>query len=143
MKLEARRLHLGSSAGIVCCVVFLLFSNAINTLAELKIHFNMGSTKLRAFDRHVFLPNSGVDVLPAEVLEIRAILYEHPEIAEFNLSKRLQNDPYLYQRTVEGVWPRVFVASSAFLFLIADELPEYAGKKLITRGEKTALVFID
>lgn len=121
----------------------LLFSSSIDSIAELKSHFNRLAMNLWEYDRVIFLPNSGVGVLPPAALEVRSVLFKNPQIEEFNLSKRLQDDPFIYQRIVEGVWPRVFVASSPYLFIGLDELPDYPGKEIAAQGGKIALVITD
>jgi len=69
--------------------------------------------------------NSGLDVLPSqylprEVKDIKDLIANH-QIPDFKLSGRLQEDPLIYQRTIEVNWPVKLESESNYLFYLADE----------------------
>lgn len=140
MKKSPRLYYFCSSVGLLSVIVVLIFSNTLNSVSELKTQFRKFTTSFWSFDKVLFSPNSGYKILPTAVLEIKSILDKAALIEEFNLSESLQNDPFIYQRIVEGVWPKKFVASSPFLFIDLDELPEHKEKRLIAEGREIALV---
>lgn len=69
--------------------------------------------------------NSGLDVLPSqylprEVKDIKDVIATH-QIPDFKLIGRLQEDPLIYQRTIEVNWPVKLESESNHLFYLADE----------------------
>jgi len=69
--------------------------------------------------------NSGLDVLPSqylprEVKDIKDLIATH-QIPDFKLIGRLQEDPLIYQRTIEVNWPVKLENESNYLFYLADE----------------------
>ncbi len=140
MKSDIRINKLLPYVGIFCVFSLLVFSPTLNSLAEIRSFFYQFVSNYQEFNLTLFFPDSGIRVLPVTALEIRTVLWQNQWIEEFNLSEKLQNDPLIYQRIVEGVWPKVFVASSPYTFVSLAELPNYAGKRVFARGKEIALV---
>ncbi len=140
MKPEKRPDKFIPYVGVFCVFALLVFSPTLNSLAEIRLHFYHFLTNYREFNSALFLPDSGIRVLPVAALEVRTVLLQNKWIEEFNLSERLQKDPFIYQRIVEGVWPKVFVASSTCTFISLTELPAYPGRRVFARGKEIALV---
>lgn len=69
--------------------------------------------------------NSGLDVLPSqylpgEVKEIKHLITTH-QVPDFKLLGHLQEDPLIYQRTIEVNWPVKLESDSKYLFYLTDE----------------------
>lgn len=140
MKLNLRLIKLFPFIGGLCVFALLIFSPTLNSLAEIRLFFYRFATSYHEFNLTLFLPDSGIKVLPVAALEIRTILWQNKWIEEFNLSESLQKDPFVYQRIIEGVWPKTFLASSPYTFVSLAELPTFTGKRVFAKGKEIALV---
>ena len=68
-----------------------------------------------------FSERSGVIyALSSEVIESNNILTKH-KVSDFNISKEIKNDNYLYQRFTEFNYPIRIKKSSKFIFYLAEE----------------------
>ena len=71
--------------------------------------------------KNPFSANSGIlYALPYEVIESNYILKKHKAI-DFNLSKSIKKDTYLYQRTTEFNYPIRIKKTSQFIFFLNSE----------------------
>ena len=71
--------------------------------------------------KNPFSENSGIFyALPYEVIESNNILKKH-KATNFNLSKDLKKDTYLYQRSIEFNYPIRINEASRFIFFLNDE----------------------
>ena len=71
-----------------------------------------------------FNEKSGIHyALSSEIIELNGILIKH-KATNFNLSKGLKKDTYLYQRSIEFNYPiRINEHSRLIFFLNAEEIP--------------------
>ena len=74
--------------------------------------------------KNPFSENAGIlYALPYEVIESNNILKKH-KATDFNLSKGLKKDIYLYQRSIEFNYPiRINEVSQLIFFLKDEEIP--------------------
>ena len=71
--------------------------------------------------KNPFSEDSGIlYALPYEVIESNNILKKH-KATDFNLSKGLKKDTYLYQRSIEFNYPIRINESSQLIFFLNDE----------------------
>ena len=71
--------------------------------------------------KNPFNENTGIDyALSPEVIESNYILKKHKAI-DFNLSKSIKKDTYLYQRTTEFNYPIRVNETSRLIFFTKDE----------------------
>lgn len=91
----------------------------------------------------IFTPRAGEEVLPDEVQDILFILREL-ELSSYALSPKLEKDDLIYQRTLEGVFPREYDPNSPYIFAFARET-EYDTPdcRLIESREEIELVYCD
>ena len=84
--------------------------------------------------KNPFSANSGIlYALPYEVIESNNILKKH-KATDFNLSKGLKKDIYLYQRSIEFNYPiRINEASRLIFFLNDEDIPNIC--KVIETGK--------
>ena len=84
--------------------------------------------------KNPFSENSGtLYALPYEVIESNNILKKH-KATDFNLSKGLKKDTYLYQRSIEFNYPiRINEASRLIFFLNDEDIPSVC--KIIETGK--------
>ena len=84
--------------------------------------------------KNPFSENSGIlYALPYEVIESNNILKKH-KATDFNLSKGLKKDIYLYQRSIEFNYPiRINEASRLIFFLNDEDIPNIC--KVIETGK--------
>ena len=68
---------------------------------------------------------SGVeDVVSSEIIEFNNMLKD-TNLVEFNLSKKIRENTYLYQRSIEFSYPiRINKSSTNNFFLLEEEIPE-------------------
>ena len=74
--------------------------------------------------KNPFSENAGIlYALPYEVIESNNILKKH-KATNFNLSKGLKKDNYLYQRSIEFNYPiRINETSQLFFFHLDEDIP--------------------
>ena len=84
--------------------------------------------------KNPFDENSGIShALSPEVIESKLILKKQKAI-DFNLSKSLKKDTYLYQRIIEFNYPiRINESSKLIFFLNAEDIPNTC--KVIETGK--------
>ena len=84
--------------------------------------------------KNPFSENAGIlYALPYEVIESNNILKKH-KATDFNLSKGLKKDIYLYQRSIEFNYPiRINEASRLIFFLYDEKIPNTC--KVIETGK--------
>ena len=84
--------------------------------------------------KNPFSENSGIlYALPYEAIESNNILKKH-KATDFNLSKGLKKDIYLYQRSIEFNYPiRINEASRLIFFLKEEDIPKVC--KVIETGK--------
>jgi len=76
--------------------------------------------------KNPFKKNSGIYyAVSSEVIESRDII-EKNQLKSFNLSKKLKENTYLYQRIIEFNYPLRLTESSKYIFYLNDEIiPDY------------------
>ncbi len=81
-----------------------------------------------------FNKNSGIiQALPSEVIELNNIL-KKKQTTDFNLSSKIKEDTYLYQRSVEYNYPlRIDNNSRLTFFLVAEDILDTC--KLLETGK--------
>jgi hypothetical protein len=92
---------------------------------------------------NIFTPGSGEDVLPGRV-QILLSLQREFELSSYNLSGQFLDDPLLYQRTMEAVWPIQYNPNSPYIFYLSeDSNPEVEKCQLRAKKEDVKLVYCD
>ena len=88
--------------------------------------------------KNPFNENAGISyALSSEVIEANSILKKQ-KIIDFNLSKGLKKNTYLYQRTIEFNYPiRISESSKLIFFLNTEKIPN--GCKIIEIGKYLTL----
>ncbi len=96
--------------------------------------FNFRSGFQYAIIKDPFNENSGISyAVSPEVIESRDILKKY-EAIHFNLSKKLKNDVYFYQRSLEFNYPiRINQSSKLVFFSINEDISEKC--KVIETGK--------
>ena len=76
--------------------------------------------------KNPFSKDSGIYyAVSSEIIESREIL-EKTELKNFNLSKKVKENTYLYQRIIEFNYPIRLLESSEYIFYLNDEIiPDY------------------
>ena len=112
---------------IILCIIQLLYI----------FHFRSGFKY--EIIKNPFSKNSGVFyALSSEIIESNNILKKHKAV-NFNLSKDLRKDIYLYQRSIEFNYPiRINEASRLIFFLNDEDIPNVC--KVIETGKYLKLV---
>ena len=83
--------------------------------------FNFRSGFQYAIIKDPFNENSGITyAVSKEVIESKSILKRN-KILHFNLSKKLKDDDYFYQRSLEYNYPIIINQSSKFVFFSINE----------------------
>ena len=100
--------------------------------------FNFRSGFRYEIIRDPFNENSGISyAVSPEVIESRDILKKY-EAIHFNLSKKLKNDVYFYQRSLEFNYPiRINQSSKLVFFSINEDISEKC--KIIETGKHLKL----
>ena len=81
---------------LILLTIFIQLFYIINKKLDFKIEYLKNSFK------NDYIGNLK---LPKETIEIKKILDERKE-KNFNLSKKIKSDPYIYQRTIEYLYPK-------------------------------------
>ena len=112
---------------IILCIIQLLYI----------FHFRSGFKY--EIIKNPFSKNSGVFyALSSEIIESNNILKKHKAV-DFNLSKDLRKDIYLYQRSIEFNYPIRINESARFIFFLNEEdIPSSC--KVIENGEYLKLI---
>ena len=129
--------------GSFCLCAVLLFSSCLNSIGYLKQVFDKVCRQKKAFQQALLTPHSGMNILPLEVREIGFLLVKHPEIERIELSDGIRRNDFLFQRTVEGLWPQRFSPSASHSFILSEEIRMNAKWRIIDRGKGIALVAHD
>tara|TARA_B100000029_G_C17517917_1_gene938795 strand:+ start:1210 stop:1578 length:369 start_codon:yes stop_codon:yes gene_type:complete len=76
--------------------------------------------------KNPFSKDSGIYyAVSSEIIESREIL-EKTQLKNFNLSKKVKENTYLYQRIIEFNYPIRLLESSEYIFYLNDEIiPDY------------------
>lgn len=121
-------------------LVFILFNSL--TLESLLILKNSDLPSIqhpKAQLSNLFMPNSGQEVLPANVLTMISLLKEN-NVESYKLSDKFSSDIVTYQRIVEGAWPIRLENTSTYTLLSVDELSLYKNCVIIEKKEDVILV---
>lgn len=97
---------------VIICIIQLLYI----------FHFRSGFRY--EIIKNPFSENSGiVNSVSAEVIESKNIIKVN-KLANFNLSNKLEEDPYFYQRFIEFNYPiRFNKKSKSIFYLLEEEIP--------------------
>ena len=89
--------------------------------------------------RNPFNENSGIFyALSPEIIESKDFLKKHKAI-DFNLSRGIRQDTYLYQRTIEFNYPTRFNETSRLIFFTnSEDVPDTC--KLMENGKYLKLI---
>jgi len=100
-----------SSLFLILCIVQLFYI----------FHFRSGFNY--EILKNPFSENSGVSyALPPEAIELKKILVNY-QAKDFNLSKSIRKDTYIYQRSIEFNYPiRINKTSKLTIFLLNEEV---------------------
>lgn len=90
----------------------------------------------------VFTPDSGLDMLPKRVWAGGELLKQN-NVDRFRISKILAEDWEIYQRTVEGLWPKQLDPQSPYWVITEHELPAYIQCEILGSLEAIMLVRCD
>lgn len=95
----------------------------------------------RQFRDNLRTPSSGEGVLPEIVLEMIHLLRQRG-VTTYRLSEEFSraNDGELYQRMIEGVWPRRYRSTADAVLMPINALAGYADCQELGRGKGAALV---
>jgi hypothetical protein len=88
----------------------------------------------------IFIPNTGQEVLPINVLQILSLL-RTDNLASYQLSKQLGQDGTILQRITEAAWPIRTDRKSPNVFCLLEEIKNYPDCDLIDQREAVALVY--
>jgi hypothetical protein len=128
---------------ILLLALVLIYSPIIDTWAALKSSLSSVTGDLPGFRTHLATPNAGAEVLPSQVQEMRAILETYTQIADYSLSQPLQENALIYQRAVEGLWPRKLASAAPYQFILLSDAERYAQCVEVASGKEIALVRCD
>jgi len=131
------------AGGVILLALVLVYTPVIDTWAALKSSLSSVTWDRSRFRTHLATPNAGIEVLPPQVQEMRAILDRHPQITEYGMSQSLQDSVLIYQRAVEGLWPRKPVPTAPYQFILLTEAEQYAQCIEVAGGKEIALVRCD
>ncbi len=90
----------------------------------------------------VFTPDSGLDMLPKRVWAGNVLMKEHG-VERYQISKVLADDWEIYQRSIEGHWPRQLDKTSPFWLITEHEKPAYLKCETLDELEAILLVRCD
>jgi len=127
-------------AGLAVVLLALICLPIINTWSALGLSVSHVVRDFSRFRGNLATPHTGADALPPPVREMRDILQENPEIVEYQLSGLLAKDTLIYQRSVEGLWPRKLVPTADHEFIRISELKQRAACVEVARGTEVVLV---
>jgi hypothetical protein len=128
------------ASAVIILLSILLHQPVLETWSLLRfsmLHFVLNFSDVSG---RLVTANSGTEVLPVEVQEMLVMLREHPEVTQYGLSEQLASVPAIYQRSVEGLWPRELVPLSPYQFVLPAEQDRYPQCAQVSEGEEVVLI---
>ena len=120
--------------------IVLLRTPAPNTLADLARANLSTALHPELVLGDLFRPNSGQEVLPVQVRQALSLLQMH-QVTSYRLSKQLDSNPLLRQRTIESAWPIQISPTSAYRLALLGETGSDVGCVVVDQREDIALEY--